>query len=123
VLRVAALLFLALWLSRSNYIARYSCPLVFFSGITPCNIEVLLMNNITDSLPYSVKVSFFEHQRREWEKVVESSKTSLSTADNPDWLQHWENVNNYALSKIQEIDRKIEELKLGIAAQLSAVNP
>jgi hypothetical protein len=81
------------------------------------------MNSIPDSLPYSVKVSFFEYQRREWEKVVESSKSTLSGADSPDWLQHWESVNSYALAKIQEIDRKIEELKLGIAAQLSAVNP
>ena len=76
------------------------------------------MNSLPESLPYSVKVSFFEHQRKEWEKVVESSKNTLASADRPDCLQHWENVNSYALAKIQEIDRKIEELKLTFAATL-----
>jgi hypothetical protein len=80
------------------------------------------MISIPDSLPASVKVSFFEYQRREWEKVVESSKSTLAGADKSDCLQHWENVNSYALAKIQEIDRKIEELKLGIAAQISTIN-
>jgi hypothetical protein len=83
---------------------------------------VLLVNSLPESLPYSVKVSFFEYQRKEWEKVIESSKTTLVGADEAACLKHWENVNSYALAKIQEIDRKINELKLGIATQLSALN-
>lgn len=79
------------------------------------------MNSLPDSLPISVKVSFFEHQRKEWEKVIESSKNTLTDAERAECLQHWESVNSYALAKIQEIDRKIEELKLGISPQLSTI--
>jgi hypothetical protein len=78
------------------------------------------MNNLPDSMPYSVKVSFFEHQRREWEKVLEVSESTAAGADRSDCLQHWQSVNSYALEKIQEIDRKIEELKLAFAPSLSA---
>ncbi len=75
------------------------------------------MNSLPDSLPYSVKVSFFEYQRKEWEKVLESSKNTLAEIDKTEYLQHWESVNRYALAQIQEIDRKIEELKLYLAPQ------
>jgi hypothetical protein len=78
-----------------------------------------MVNSLPDSLPYSVKVSFFEYQRKEWEKVIESSKNILAGADKPDCLQHWENVNSYALEKIQEIDKKLEELKNNIASQFA----
>jgi hypothetical protein len=92
-----------------------------FSGIPPCNIEVLMVNSLPESLPTNVKVSFFEHQRKEWEKVLESSKNTLAVADTADCLQHWESVNSYALAKIQEIDRTLEELKLSLSPQLSAI--
>lgn len=80
------------------------------------------MNSLPDSLPYSVKVSFFEYQRKEWEKVIESSKKTLFDTAGSDCLEHWECVNSYALAKIQEIDKKLEELRLSFAAQLSVVN-
>jgi hypothetical protein len=67
-------------------------------------------------------VSFFEYQRKEWEKVIESSKNTLAGADEAACLQHWENVNSYALAKIQEIDKKLEELKLSITSQLATLN-
>jgi hypothetical protein len=79
-----------------------------------------MVNSLPDSLPANVKVSFFEHQRKEWEKVLESSKNTLPVVDT-DCLQHWESVNSYALAKIQEIDRTIAELKLSISPQLSAL--
>jgi hypothetical protein len=81
-----------------------------------------MVNSIPDSLPYSVKVSFFEHQRKEWEKVIESSKNIMVDTERVDYLQHWESVNSYALAKIQEIDKKLEELKLSLTPQISAVN-
>jgi hypothetical protein len=69
------------------------------------------MSNLP-SLPYSVRASFLEHQRKEWEKVLESSRSNLIGEGKPDFQQHWEDVNCYALEKIQEIDRQIEQLKL-----------
>lgn len=78
------------------------------------------MKSLPDSMPYSVKVSFFMHQRREWEKVLESSKSINLGDDRSECLQHWESVNSYAVAKIQEIDRKIEALKLALAPSLSA---
>lgn len=77
------------------------------------------MNRLPDSVPIETKVSFFEYQRREWEKVIEASKNSL-VENQPDSLQHWVSVNRYALAKIAEIDRQLEELKLTGAASGSA---
>lgn len=74
------------------------------------------MNSLPDSVPYNVKVSFFEHQRKEWEKVLETSKTTAE--ENQSSQQHWASVNTYALAKIQEIDRTLEELKLSSATPL-----
>jgi hypothetical protein len=81
-------------------------------------VEVLLMNRLPDSVPIETKVSFFEYQRKEWEKVLESSKNSL-VENQPDSLQHWVSVNRYALAKIAEIDKQIEELKLTFSVHSS----
>ena len=71
------------------------------------------MNNLPDSLPYKIKVSFFEYKRKEWEKVLQSSSLTLPTgAIQPDSVQHWEVINRYALAKIQEIDGQLAELKM-----------
>ncbi len=69
------------------------------------------MTKLPDSVPYNIKVSFFEYQRKEWEKVLESSKNSSIGEEQSDSAQHWVSVNRYALEKIEEIDKKIEELK------------
>ncbi len=74
------------------------------------------MNSLPDSVPYNIKVSFFENQRKEWEKVLETSKSSL-VEENLSDMQHWVSVNRYALEKIQEIDRQLEELKHSFAAR------
>ena len=70
------------------------------------------MNSLPDSLPYQIKVSFFEHKRKEWEKVLQSSQTIPVGAIQPESLQHWEVINRYALAKIQEIDGQLAELKM-----------
>lgn len=74
------------------------------------------MKRLPDSIPYETKVSFFEYQRKEWEKVLESSKNSV-VENQPDSLQHWLSVNNYALEKIAEIDKQLEELKIAFDAR------
>lgn len=74
------------------------------------------MNSLPDSVPVEIKVSFFEYQRREWEKVLEASKNSL-VENQPEQLQHWVSVNRYALAKIAEIDRQLEELKIAISVR------
>jgi hypothetical protein len=71
------------------------------------------MTSLPDSVPYNIKVSFLEYQRKEWEKVLESYKSNSALEDQPDSVQHWANVNTYALKKIKEIDSQLEELKLG----------
>ncbi|MGD6808681.1 MAG: hypothetical protein ACQCN3_03195 [Candidatus Bathyarchaeia archaeon] len=75
------------------------------------------MTNLPDSVPYNIKVSFFEYQRKEWEKVLESSKNNSIEEIQADSSQHWVNVNRYALEKIQQIDKQIEELKRTGATQ------
>lgn len=70
------------------------------------------MTSLPDSVPYNIKVSFLEYQRKEWEKVLESYKSYSVLESQPESVQHWANVNTYALEKIKEIDNKIEELKL-----------
>ncbi len=69
------------------------------------------MNSLPDSVPYNIKVSFLQYQRREWEKVIESSKTAPPQETQSDFEQHWGSVNRYALEKLKEIDLQIEELK------------
>jgi hypothetical protein len=69
------------------------------------------MNTLPDSLPYDIKAAFFEYQRKEWEKVLESSKNSANGENQSEYLQHWEKVSNYALAKIREINQQIEKLK------------
>ncbi len=81
-------------------------------GVIPYASRGLLMNNLPDSLPYQIKVSFFEHKRKEWEKVLQSSQTIPAGANQPDSLQHWEVINKYALAKIQEIDGQLAKLKM-----------
>jgi len=78
------------------------------------------MNNLPDSLPYQIKVSFFEHKRKEWEKVLQSSQTIPASVNQPDSLQHWEVINRYALAKIQEIDGQLAELKMAYSTDLVA---
>jgi hypothetical protein len=73
------------------------------------------MNSLPDSVPYNIKVSFLQYQRREWEKVIESSKTPPAQEAQPDIEQHWGSVNRYALEKLEEIDKQLEELKLAFS--------
>jgi hypothetical protein len=89
-------------------------------GVIPYATRGLLMNNLPDSLPYQIKVSFFEHKRKEWEKVIQSSQTFPAGANQPDYLQHWEVINRYALAKIQEIDAQLAELKMTFNVDLAA---
>jgi len=79
------------------------------------------MNSLPDSVPYNIKVSFFEYQRREWEKVLESSKNKSNPEEHQD-VEHWVNVNNYALEKINEIDRQLEALKHSFDTNSTAAN-
>jgi hypothetical protein len=86
------------------------------------------MNRLPDSVPYNIKVSFLQYQRREWEKVIESSKNGPAEETRAEVEQHWINVNTYALAKLAEIDRQLEELKVtftaGPAASAKAdINP
>lgn len=76
------------------------------------------MNSLPDSVPINVKVSFFEHQRREWEKVLEASKTGHSKETPAEYIQHWASVSTYALAKIQEIDRQLEALKMAACPKI-----
>lgn len=78
------------------------------------------MNNLPDSVPYQIKVSFFEHKRREWEKVLESSQSFPAGVNELDSLQHWATINKYALAKIQEIDVQLAELKMTFNTGLAA---
>jgi hypothetical protein len=89
-------------------------------GVIPYATRGLLMNNLPDSLPYQIKVSFFEHKRKEWEKVLQSSQTNPTSANQPDFMQHWEVINRYALTKIQEIDGQLAELKMAYSTDLVA---
>jgi hypothetical protein len=81
------------------------------------------MTNLPDSVPTQIKVSFFEHKRKEWVKVLESSQSIPSGANQSDSLQHWTTINNYALAKIQEIDAQLAKLKsvynIGLATPLN----
>ena len=76
------------------------------------------MKNLPDSVPYQIKVCFFEYKRKEWEKVLQSSQTIPAGTNQPDSLQHWEVINRYALAKIQEIDGQLAELKMTCSAAL-----
>jgi hypothetical protein len=78
------------------------------------------MNSLPDSVPYNIKVSFLQYQRREWEKVLESSKTAPAQETQPDIEQHWGSVNRYALEKLEEIDKQLQELKLVFDASPTA---
>lgn len=78
------------------------------------------MNNLPDSLPYNIKISFFEHKRKEWEKILESSQTLTAGANQPDSTQHWAIINKYALTKIQEIDGQLAQLKTSLNPSLVA---
>jgi hypothetical protein len=84
------------------------------------------MTNLPDSLPTQIKVSFFEHKRKEWEKVLISSQSIPTGANQSDSLQHWATINNYALAKIQEIDTQLAELKsaynIDLAVPLNTLN-
>jgi hypothetical protein len=73
------------------------------------------MNSLPKTVPNHVKVSFFEHQRKEWEKILESSKSNTIEEKRADYVQHWESVSSYALARIQEIDQQIEQLKFNAA--------
>ncbi len=75
------------------------------------------MNSLPDSVPYNIKVSFLEYQRKEWEKVLESSKSNSVGENQADCVQHWLNVNRYALKKLEEIDGQLEELKNAFGAR------
>ncbi len=68
------------------------------------------MNSLPNSLPPNIQVSFFQYQRKEWEKVLESFKNNQVETNQSDHGQHWESVNKYALAKIQEIDKQLERL-------------
>lgn len=76
------------------------------------------MNSLPDSVPINVKISFFEHQRREWEKVLEASKRDHSEEVPAEYLQHWASISIYALAKIREIDRQIEALKMSACPKI-----
>lgn len=78
------------------------------------------MNRLPDSLPYNIKVSFFEHKRKEWEKILESSQNIPVGANQPDSLQHMASINRYALARIQEIDGQLAELKMVCNTNLAA---
>ena len=75
------------------------------------------MTSLPDSVPYNIKVSFLEYQRKEWEKVLESYKSHSALENQPGSVQHWDNVNTYALEKIKEIDSQLEDLKLIFGAR------
>ncbi|XHH09541.1 MAG: hypothetical protein ACFCUE_02625 [Candidatus Bathyarchaeia archaeon] len=79
------------------------------------------MNRLPDSVPVATKVSFFEYQRREWEKVLEVSKNSSVEDNQSDSLQHWLSVNRYALEKLAEIDKQLEELKNSFNARSATI--
>jgi hypothetical protein len=78
------------------------------------------MNNLPDSVPNQIKVSFFEYKRREWEKVLESAQNIQVGANQPYSLQHLASINRYALARIQEIDGQLAELKLAFNTDLAA---
>ncbi len=70
------------------------------------------MTSCADCIPDKIKVSFFEYQRREWEKVVETSEKSRIAEKQPECLLHWESVSKYAQQQITEIDKELQQLKL-----------
>jgi hypothetical protein len=72
------------------------------------------MNSLSDSIPIKIRVSFFEHQRKEWEKVLQTSKGNLVGESQPECLLHWETVSSYALQKIKEIDEQLQQLRLNM---------
>jgi hypothetical protein len=74
------------------------------------------MNGFSDSLPDKIKISFFEYQRREWEKVLETSASGLISEKQPECQLHWKNVSSYAAERIKEIDRQLQQLKLNVAS-------
>ncbi len=73
------------------------------------------MNTFLDSVPDKIKISFFEYQRKEWEKVLETSAEGQNSENQPESQLHWENISNYAQARIEEIDRQLQQLKLNIA--------
>ncbi|MGE5554758.1 MAG: hypothetical protein ACM3UY_00640 [Methanocella sp.] len=74
------------------------------------------MSSLPDSLPINIKVSFFEYQRKEWEKVLEAC--NHSEANPAICMQHWASINTYALAKIQEIDKQLEALKVAACPKI-----
>ncbi len=84
----------------------------FFEWQSSLQYEVFLMNSLPETVPNHVKVSFFEYQRKEWEKILASSKDNTAEEKQVDFAQHWESVSSYALARIKEIDQQLEQLKL-----------
>ncbi|MGD6851004.1 MAG: hypothetical protein ACQCN6_02975 [Candidatus Bathyarchaeia archaeon] len=75
------------------------------------------MNSFPNSVPDKIKISFFEYQRREWEKVLETSVSSKNSENHPETQMHWENISNYAQERIEEIDKQLEQLKINAATR------
>ncbi len=69
------------------------------------------MAGFYSSIPDKIKISFFEYQRREWEKVLESSTNGRINDNQPESQRHWESISNYALEQIKEIDRQLDKIR------------
>ncbi len=69
------------------------------------------MSGFSKSIPDRVKASFFEYQRKEWEKVLESSVNSRIEENALELQLHWNDVCDYARERIKEIDKQLLQLK------------
>ncbi len=72
------------------------------------------MDSYSSSIPDTIKLSFYEYQRKEWEKVLQTSANSRREEDELESKKHWENVGKYAQERIEEIDKQLQQLRLNI---------
>lgn len=69
--------------------------------------------NLPECIPNKIKVSFFENQKKEWQKIVETSEGSLNEENQLEYV-HWKKINDDAKERIREIDERLSLLKLTV---------
>ena len=73
-----------------------------------------MQNNLPECIPNKVKLLFFESQKNEWLKVLQTSEGGLNE-NKPEAVLHWSQINIDAKERIRDIEEKINFLKITVA--------